>query len=120
MFFESFSALLRRIPPMSDKPVILINVFTVEPAKQQELIDLLTRATEDSVRHAAGFLSARLHRSLDGTKVTMYAQWRSVQDYEAMRKDPAPQPYLQRALAIAKFEPGMYEVVHVFSPDSDT
>ena len=73
---------------MSEKPVILINVFTVEPAKQQELIDLLTRATEDSVRHAAGFLSARLHRSLDGTKVTMYAQWRSVQDYEAMRKDP--------------------------------
>src|SRR5258708_16920510 len=115
MFFASFSALLRRIPPMSDKPVILINVFTVEPAKQQELIDLLTRATEDSVRHAAGFLSAHLHRSLDGTKVTMYAQWRSVQDYEAMRNDPAPQPYLQRALAIATFEPGMYEVVHVFS-----
>jgi hypothetical protein len=31
------------------------------------------------VRHAAGFISARLHRSLDGTKVTMYAQWRSVE-----------------------------------------
>ena len=53
----------------SDKPVILINVFTVVPARQQKLIDLLTRATEDSVRHAPGFVSARLHRSLDGTKV---------------------------------------------------
>ncbi len=106
-------------PSASDKPVILINVFTVEPARQQELIDLLTRATEDSVRHAAGFVSARLHRSLDGTKVTMYAQWRSAQDYEAMRRNLSPLPYLQRALAIAKFDPGMYEIVQVFSPDSD-
>ena len=105
---------------MSNKSVTLINVFTVDPARQQELIELLTRATEESVRHAAGFISARLHRSLDGTKVTMYAQWRSNEDYQAMRRDPAPLPYLQQALAIATFEPGMYEVVQVFSPaDTD-
>jgi len=101
---------------MNDKPVILINVFTVEPARQRELIELLTRATEDSVRHAQGFMSARLHRSLDGTKVTMYAQWRSDEDYQAMRENPAPLPYLQQALAIAKFEPGMYEIIRTFSP----
>jgi quinol monooxygenase YgiN len=105
---------------MSDKPVILINVFTVAPAKQQELIELLTRATEGSVRRAVGFISARLHRSLDGTKVTMYAEWRSSEDYQAMREDPAPLPYLKQALAIATFEPGMYEVVRTFSPaDTD-
>ena len=101
---------------MSNEPVTLINVFTVEPGKQQELIELLIKATEGSVRHAQGFLSARLHRSLDGTKVTMYAQWRSNAEYEAMRKDPGPLPYLEQALAIAKFEPGMYEVVQTFSP----
>ena len=101
---------------MSDSTVTLINVFTVEPERQQQLIDLLIRATEESVRTAPGFISARLHRSLDGTKVTMYAQWRSNEDYQAMRKDPAPLPYLTQALAIAKFEPGMYEVVQSFSP----
>jgi quinol monooxygenase YgiN len=101
---------------MSDNTVTLINVFTVEPERQQQLIDLLTRATEESVRTAPGFISARLHRSLDGTKVTMYAQWRSNEDYQAMRKDPAPLPYLAQALAIAKFEPGMYAVVQSFSP----
>jgi len=99
----------------SRKLVTLINVFTVEPANQQRLLDLLARATETSVRHAPGFISARLHRGLDGTKVTMYAQWRSVEDYEAMRSDPAPLPYFQQALAIAKFDPGMYEVVETFS-----
>jgi quinol monooxygenase YgiN len=101
---------------LSDSSVVLINVFTVEPANQQRLIELLTDATERSVRYAPGFMSARLHRSLDGTKVTMYAQWRSIADYDAMRRDPAPMPYLQQALAIAQFEPGTYEVVRTFAP----
>src|SRR5258706_15366655 len=101
---------------LTRKLVTLINVFTVEPANQERLLDLLARATETSVRHAPGFISASLHRGLDGTKVTMYAQWRSVEDYEAMRRNPAPLPYLQQALALATFEPGMYEVVETFSP----
>ena len=103
---------------LSPKLVTLINVFTVEPVNQQQLLELLARATEKSVRHAPGFISSSLHRSLDGTKVTMYAQWRSVEDYQAMRANPEPLPYLQQALAIARFEPGMYEVVEIFSGTS--
>src|SRR5262245_29856467 len=96
--------------------IALINVFTVEPVNQQRLIDLLTRATDEFVRHAPGFVSSALHRSFDGTRVTMYAQWRSVEDYEAMRRDPAPRPFLEEALTFARFEPGMYETVREFSP----
>ena len=95
--------------------VTLINVFTVEPANQARLLDLLARATETSVRNAPGFISASLHRGLDGTKVTMYAQWRSMEDYEAMRRNPAPVPFLEQALAIAKFDPETYDVVETFS-----
>ncbi len=84
--------------------VTLINVFTVDPENQERLIELLTRATEVSVRYAPGFISSSLHKSLDGTKVTMYAQWQSTEHYEAMRKDPKPLPYLQEALTIAKFD----------------
>jgi hypothetical protein len=82
----------------------LINMFTVEPANQRRLVELLTEATELSVRRAPGFVSASLHRSTDGTKVTM------------LRQDPAPLPFLQEALTIAKFEPGVYEVVRAFTP----
>ncbi|HEX4600893.1 MAG TPA: antibiotic biosynthesis monooxygenase family protein [Gemmatimonadales bacterium] len=94
----------------------LINVFTVEPARQQELVDLLIRATQSSVRYVTGFISASLHRSLDGTKVAMYAQWRSVEDYQAMRNNPTASPYMQQAVALARFELGMYQVVETFSP----
>ncbi|WMT76506.1 antibiotic biosynthesis monooxygenase family protein [Bradyrhizobium sp. Ash2021] len=93
----------------------LINVFTVDVENQRRLVELLIEATE-VVRRAPGFVSASLHRSTDGTKVTMYAQWRSINDYQAMRQDPVPLPFLQEALTIAKFEPGVYEVVRTFTP----
>jgi quinol monooxygenase YgiN len=98
-----------------NKVLTLINVFTVEPAKQQELVELLIHATQSSVRHVTGFISASLHRSLDGTKVAMYAQWRSVEDYQAMRNNPTASPYMRQAVALAHFELGMYEVVETFS-----
>ena len=94
----------------------LINIFTVDPSNQLKLVDLLMLATESSVCKATGFISSSLHRSIDGTKVTMYAQWRSMEDYQAMRNNPEASPYLQQALEIAKFEPGMYEVVKTFLP----
>ena len=96
----------------------LINIFTVDPVNQQRLIDLLILATNNSVRIITGFISSSLHRSLDGTKVTMYAQWRSLEDYQNMRNNSVASPYLTQALEIAKFEPGMYEVVETFSPTS--
>jgi quinol monooxygenase YgiN len=88
----------------------LINVFKVHPEKQDSLVELLKRANT-TVRRAPGFVSASLHRSLDGTKVTMYAQWKSLEEYDAMRSNPAAMPFLEKALEIAQFEPGMYEVV---------
>ena len=99
-----------------DQLLTLINVFTVDPVNQDKLLELLIRATQSSVRYVKGFVSASLHRSLDGAKVAMYAQWRSVEDYQAMRSNPATSPYLEQALALARFEPGMYEVVETFAP----
>ncbi len=48
----------------------------------------------------------------------MYSQWRTIEDYEAMRK--APPPFLLEALTFATFEPGMYEVVETFLPGDAT
>jgi quinol monooxygenase YgiN len=92
----------------------LINIFTVAPANQQQLVDLLIAATEGSITTIAGFISSSLHRSLDGAKVTMYSQWQSLADYQNMRSNPAASPYLEQALKIATFESAMYEVVRTF------
>ena len=101
-----------------DRPMTAINVFTVAPENQARLIELLRQATESNIRHVPGFVSAALHRGLDGTKVTMYAQWRTPEDYARMRERPDASPFLAEALTLAQFEPGFYEVVDVFMPDA--
>lgn len=96
--------------------IVLINVFTVEPQNQLRLVGILTAATEEVVGRAEGFLSSTLHRSLDGTKVAMRAEWASLAAYQAMRDDPGPRRFFEEALSIARFDPGIYEVVRTFAP----
>ena len=91
----------------------LINTFRVASERQQDLINLLVTATEQVMRHRAGFVSANIHRGLDGRTVVNYAQWRSRDDFEAMRSDPAAQLHMGEAAALAEgFELLFFEVVH--------
>jgi quinol monooxygenase YgiN len=83
----------------------LINVFTVEPAQQKKLVDLLVEATEQTMMHLPGFVSANIHRSYDGRKVINYAQWESQGAFEAMRRDPDAAEHMQAVARLAKFEP---------------
>jgi quinol monooxygenase YgiN len=97
--------------------VTLVNVFTVEPAKQEELVRLLIDATRSTMKHAAGLVSASIHRSLDGKRVINYAQWKSVQDFEAMRQNPEAQAHMAAAAALGTFEPTLCEVVESIGPN---
>lgn len=94
--------------------VTLINVFTVAPGDQERLLDLLVEATEKVIKGQPGFVSANLHKSLDGTRVVNYAQWQSREAFEAMLADAAARAHMQEAAKIAeKFEPHLYEVSFV-------
>lgn len=93
------------------KLVTLVNVFTVSPKKQAALVDLLVRATEETMRHLPGFISASIHRSLDGTKVINYAQWSSQADFAALQSDSRARAHMQAAAEIARFDPVVCEVV---------
>ncbi|MGH9287606.1 MAG: antibiotic biosynthesis monooxygenase family protein [Acidimicrobiales bacterium] len=91
--------------------VTLINVFTVDPGRQDELVELLVRATEDVMSKQPGYLSARIHRSLDGGKVAVYARWRSTDDIRALAENTDAAAHMRRARSLASFEPVLYEVV---------
>ena len=90
--------------------VTLVNVFTVAPDRQQELVDLLDRATEELMRHLPGFVSANIHAALDGTRVVNYAQWRSVDEFRAMLENPDAAPHMAAARALADAAPHLYTV----------
>lgn len=98
----------------ADAPVVtLINVFSVDPKNQQRLVELWQRATDDVMRHLPGFISANVHRSLDGTKVINYAQWESQQAFTAMLQNPEVSTYLNQLGDIGTPAPVLCEVVSV-------
>ncbi|MEI5682448.1 antibiotic biosynthesis monooxygenase [Mesorhizobium sp. CGMCC 1.15528] len=86
-----------------------INMFIVPDGGQQPLIDLLQEAAE-SCRTVPGWISASLHRSLDGRRVVNYAQAR---DQLAMRRvfeHLLSSGFLERNKALGEAHPGLYEV----------
>ena len=94
--------------------VTLINVFTVAPEDQQRLVDVLAEATRAVMRKQPGFVSANIHRSLDGTRVTNYARWRSTEAFETMLQNQEAAEHMGEAARIAeRFEPHLYEVSFV-------
>ena len=93
-------------------PVVLINTFKVQPEKQDELLELLVTLTRAQVG-LPGFISATLHRGLNGRTVANQAVWRSVEDWKAMTRNDAVSTAMLPILAIATFEPNLYEAGEV-------
>ena len=96
----------------------LINVFTVEPERQRQLVALLVEATDAVMTNMPGFISANIHRSADGTRVVNYAQWRSAADFAAMRSHPSAIPHLHEAGALAQFDPSSARSCTLDTPDT--
>jgi quinol monooxygenase YgiN len=97
--------------------VTLVNIFTVDPEGQRELVQTLVDATVQTMKHMPGFISASIHKSFDGKKVVNYAQWRSREEFEAMTKNPDAIPHMKAAAALGKFEPILCEVVESVGTD---
>jgi quinol monooxygenase YgiN len=95
--------------------VTLINVFTPPPADQQKVIDMLVEATEKTMKHLPGFVSASIHKSLDGAQVVNYAQWRSREDFEAMAMNPEALLHMKPLMEFAKPDFHLYEVADTFT-----
>ena len=89
----------------------LINTFTVEPDRAEELFTILSRATEEGMRQLPGFISANLHISSDKKHIANYVQWRTKADNDAMMANPDAKKHMAEAGKLAtSFEPIYYEL----------
>ena len=89
--------------------VTLINVFTVEPENQQRLVDIFVEAGY-MMSKRSGFISANIHKSLGGTQVINYVQWRSKEDFEAISNSPETMVHIDEIKKLAKGNTSFYEV----------
>lgn len=87
-----------------------INVFTVAPENQQALINLLQEAARFASQ-IPGWVSASIHRSLDGTRVVNYAQSRDLESAQRIIDTLREAGWLERNKSFAEAHPGLYEVV---------
>jgi hypothetical protein len=94
---------------VDQKFVTQINVFTVEPANQQPLIDRLQEAAEFASR-IPGWVSASIHRSLDGTRVVNYAQSKDMESAQRIIDALREAGFLERNAQFGEAHPGLYEV----------
>jgi heme-degrading monooxygenase HmoA len=91
-----------------------IDVFTVEDSSNQErLIDMLKDATQQILIKHQGFISANIHKSLDGSKVINYVQWENKEAIEKMLNDPSAIIHMNDIATIAKVDRSLYEVAFV-------
>lgn len=88
-----------------------VNVFTVAPENQQALVDLLIEAA-NSVRDVPGWISASIHKSLDGTRVVNYAQCENYEAWENVMARLWSGGYLERNKTLGTAAPGLYEVYY--------
>lgn len=90
--------------------ITVIVIFSVEPERQQELIDTILTFSK-TVKNQPGFVSASLHKSLDGVRVMNYAQWRDQEDYKAFVNNSEVQALGQKLSEFPKPDSHLYEVV---------
>jgi quinol monooxygenase YgiN len=65
------------------------------PENQQELIRRMIAQAEEVMARQPGCVSITLHRSLDGTQVVNYVQWRSRELLDAAHAAPEFQPHFE-------------------------
>ena len=92
-----------------DGVITQINVFTVAPEKHQELVTLLSEAAAFAST-IPGWISASVHRSLDGTRVVNYAQSKDLESAQNIITALREAGWLDRNIALGEAHPGLYEV----------
>lgn len=93
----------------------VLTTFEMTPGTAHDLMDALTDAYENFIRHQPGFISAGLHMNDAQTRIANYSQWRDRRDFQAMLRTPEMRERNRRLSQLcSRFEPVMYEVIAAF------
>ena len=93
----------------------VLTTFEMTPGTCQDLLDELTAAYEDFIRHQPGFIAVAFHVNDAQTRVASYSQWARREDFQAMLRTSEMRERNRKIAELCKnFEPVMYDVVEAF------
>ncbi len=103
------------MPEIRQTPDVVTQITTMETesGKQDQLLEVMIERARFMARQP-GFVSISQHRSLDGSRIINYVQWKDRKSLEAAHHSPEFRekwPEVSKLAAVA--EPNLYEVVHI-------
>lgn len=91
----------------------MVNIFTVNDfSKQQEVVDRLEDDSKQILDKHDGFISTRIHKSVDGTKVMSYVQWKDKESIEKMLNDPRAIIRMNDIASMTRVDRTLYELAY--------
>jgi len=90
----------------------LLNILTVDPANQGQVLEMLRENINTVIRTLDGWISTGLIATADGTRIVIHSQWRDASAVAAMVSDPRMVAYAPKLAAFASFDSIIGEVAH--------
>lgn len=96
-----------------DGPIVLINVFTVDPADEETLLKAWAHDA-DFMKEQPGYISTQLHKGLAGSSTLVnYAVWQDVESFRNAFTNPEFQRRIQAYPASAVASPHLFKKLSV-------
>lgn len=96
-----------------DGSVVLINVFTIDPVDEKELI-ATWKHDADFMRAQSGYISTQLHKAIGGSGTFVnYAVWESVESFQRAFTHPEFQARINNYPKSAVVSPHIFKKIAV-------
>jgi hypothetical protein len=98
----------------SDRIPVLIDVWTVDPSREPELLQRILELTRGLLLDTQGFVSAQIYESVDQGAVTIRITMRTVKDRQALADSAAVRSALRELRVIARSDARVFRLVEAF------
>lgn len=98
--------------------VTYVQVWSVAGASAQQQWLQIMRESIHILRAKPGFITMTLHSSIDGTRLAVYAQWRSREALGASLLDPEAAAAHDRMAQVGEPNGSLYVVEDVYGPSA--
>jgi hypothetical protein len=89
-----------------------VNTFRCQPSDQEHIVGVNIEIVETVASLSAGFISASIHPSTDGTRVFNYLQWQTPQHLADMQRSAEFSQLAQQFRGLLDFDPHHVRVAH--------
>lgn len=106
-------SLAQQMESNDEGPIVLINVFTIDPSEEEALI-AAWKHDADFMKQQPGYVSTQMHKAIGGSPTFInYAVWESVESFRAAFMTPEFQSRIAQYPSSAVASPHLFKKLAV-------